>query len=181
MDTRCKEIDSIISDINEKTKELYKDTLEKEKLTVFSADYSALSKIINDSIAEKQAENAENRELTEKALIAMGKYKSDKSWTLNSGFLLRYGLLTHKVNFVGTLKNFRDSDSFRKLWEITQGRLVNDDGEIIPITDPLLKDAQEYIQLAVDNLIATSQDGVIITPESREEARKLTLKMWGQK
>lgn len=77
LDTRCKEIDSIISDINEKTKELYKDTLEKEKLTVFSTDYSALSKIINDSIAEKQAENAENRELTEKALIAMGKYKSD--------------------------------------------------------------------------------------------------------
>lgn len=113
--------------------------------------------------------------------IDMGKYKGDGSWTLNSGFLLRYGLLTHKVNFVGTLKNFRDSDSFRKLWEITQGRLVNDDGEIIPITDPLLKDAQEYIQLAVDNLIATSQDGVIITPESREEARKLTLKMWGQK
>jgi len=74
---RCKKIDNIVEKINERTKVLYKDTLEKEKLTVFSADYSALSSVINDSIAEKQAENSENRELTQKALDAMGKYKND--------------------------------------------------------------------------------------------------------
>lgn len=77
LEERCADIDSIISEINEKTKELYRDTLQKEKLTVFSADYFALSQVINDSIAEKQLENSENRDLTEKALSAMGKYKSD--------------------------------------------------------------------------------------------------------
>ncbi len=77
MAERCNDIDSIISDINAKTKELYRDSLEKEKLTVFSSDYSSLSKIINDSIYEKQLESSENKELTEKALEAMGSYKND--------------------------------------------------------------------------------------------------------
>jgi len=74
---KCASIEKIISDVNDRTKALYKDTLEKEKLTVFSADYSALSHVINDSIEEKQLESKENRELTEKALLAMGKYKND--------------------------------------------------------------------------------------------------------
>ncbi len=77
MAERCANIDIIISEINKRVKELYKDSLEKEKLTVFSADYSALSRIINESIAERQAENTENKELTARALDALGQYKED--------------------------------------------------------------------------------------------------------
>lgn len=74
---RCSSIDRIIHDVNEKTKLLYKDTQKREKLTVFSADYNALSSIISDSIAQRQTENSENAELSERALDAMGKYRND--------------------------------------------------------------------------------------------------------
>lgn len=74
---RCSSIDKIIHDVNEKTKLLYRDTQKREKLTVFSADYNALSSVISDSIAQRRAENSENAELSEKALTAMGKYLND--------------------------------------------------------------------------------------------------------
>ncbi len=74
---RCEKKDEIIEKINSNVKNLYRDTLEKEKLAVFSSDYSSLSRIINESIEEKQQENSENLELSEKATEALGKYKKD--------------------------------------------------------------------------------------------------------
>ncbi len=74
---RCESMDEIIQSINGKVKKLYKETLEKEKLTVFSADYSALSRIIEDSISSRQLENSENRELTDKAIEKLGRFRND--------------------------------------------------------------------------------------------------------
>lgn len=106
--------------------------------------------------------------------IDMSKYKKSNEWTVNSGFLLRYGLLTHKVNFVGTLKQFKESDSFNKIYNISEEKIKSNGGDILD--DPKLVLAQEYIKLAIDNLINCSEDGILITPESREKAKQLTLK-----
>jgi stage II sporulation protein E len=77
MRDRCKAIDDIIKEINERVKILYRDSLEKDKLTVFSADYSALSRVISEAVNARQAENEENKELTMHALSMLGKYKND--------------------------------------------------------------------------------------------------------
>lgn len=113
--------------------------------------------------------------------ISMKKYKVQGKWTANDGFLLRYGLLTHKMNLVGSLKQFVQTDSFRKVWERTLNTVVDREGEKRPLTDKRLYDAQEYIQIAVHNLIECSPDGILITPSSREEAKQKTLKQWGIK
>lgn len=122
-----------------------------------------------------------NREIFEKfknfEKIDMKSWKEAGKWTPNSGFLLRYGLLTYNVNFVGTLKQFIEQDGFTKIFDQTKANVTNDNGEYMILNDPLLFEAQEYIKIAVKNLIETS-DGVLITPESREEAKQLTLKMY---
>ncbi len=75
--SRCGKTNEIIEKINQSVKALYRDSLEKEKLAVFSSDYSSLSRIISDNIDEKQQENSENRELSAKALNMLGKHKND--------------------------------------------------------------------------------------------------------
>lgn len=77
MRERCNSIDDIIKEINDRVKTLYRDSLEKDKLTVFSADYSALSQVISEAVNARQAENEENKELTLHALSMLGKYKDD--------------------------------------------------------------------------------------------------------
>lgn len=77
MRDRCPSIDDIIKEINDRVKTLYRDSLEKDKLTVFSADYSALSQVISEAVSARQAENEENKELTMHALSMLGKYKND--------------------------------------------------------------------------------------------------------
>lgn len=77
MRERCKAIDDIINEINDRVKVLYRDSLEKDKLTVFSADYSALSRVISEAVNARQSENEENKELTMHALSMLGKYKND--------------------------------------------------------------------------------------------------------
>jgi len=113
--------------------------------------------------------------------ISIKKHKMNGTWAANDGFLLRYGLLTHKMNLVGSLKHFVQSDSFDKVWVRTLETVTNADGEKRPLTDDRLRDAQEYIKIAVNNLIETSPDGILITTESREEAKQKTLKQWGIK
>jgi len=111
--------------------------------------------------------------------IDMNKLKELGHWTCNSGFLLRYGLLTNKVNLVGTLKHFKENDLFSKLWSVTQknsNEMYNTD-----IVDPYIAPAQKFIEVAVDNLILSSKDGIIITDEDRKEAQRETVKQLGLK
>ena len=46
----------------------------------------------------------------------------------------------------------------------------------INLLDPRFKQAYDYTKLAIDSLIETSPDGIIITDASREEAKELTKK-----
>lgn len=110
----------------------------------------------------------------------LNSYKERGVWKKESAhsFFFRYGLLTRVVNFVAILREFRDNGYFDKIWERTQYCCFDKEGNQVPVMDPLMYEAQEYIQLAVNNLIETSPDGIIITPESREKARKLTIEMW---
>lgn len=109
--------------------------------------------------------------------IDMKSLKEAGLWTANSGFLLRYGLLTRNANFVGTLKQFIEQDGFNRIFNQTKANVIDDNNQYMTLSDPLLFETQEYIKLAVKNLIDTS-DGVLITKESREEAKNLTLKMY---
>ncbi len=109
--------------------------------------------------------------------IDMAKYKKAGIWTCNAGFLLRYGLLTRQMKLVCSLKSFQVDDGFKKIWEVTTNYVKEKDS---PSFDPLLIAAHEYIQLAVQNLIVTSPDGVILTDDSKETAKQKTLQEWKQ-
>lgn len=111
--------------------------------------------------------------------IDMAKLKAAGLWTANAGFLLRYGLLTRNINFVGNLLQFINQQGFEKVLSTTKKGTTNENNERAKLLDPLVIAGQEYIQLAVNNLIKCSPDGIIITEESREEAKRLTLKEYG--
>ncbi len=108
--------------------------------------------------------------------IDMRKYRQEGKWTANAGFLLRYGLLTRQMQLVATLKGFEAMDGFQKVWEQTVKHMVpSESGFQI---DPRLQDAQDFIEMAVHNLIETSPDGFLITEESREKAKQLSINNW---
>ena len=52
--------------------------------------------------------------------------------------------------------------------------LVHEDFTDINLLDPRFKQGYDYTKLAIQSLIETSPDGIIITDESREEAKELT-------
>ncbi len=112
--------------------------------------------------------------------IHIKKYRLQDRWTANNGFLLRYGLLMRQMSLVCTLKEFEHSKGFDKIWKRAGENTVDEEGYPSSINDPYLLKAQEYVQLAVQNLIKTSPDGVLITPESREKAKVLTKQEWGK-
>ncbi len=107
--------------------------------------------------------------------IDMAQYKKEGKWTCNAGFLLRYGLLTRQMKLVCSLKEFQVDEGFKKVWAATINSAKGYNGVNF---DPLLAAAQEYIQIAVQNLINTSPNGVVLTEESKEKAKELTLQEW---
>ena len=116
---------------------------------------------------------------TQFGYLNMAELKQQGLWNCNAGFLLRYGLLLRNINLVGTLKAVLDDDLIGKVYQQQINNVTNDNDELV--TDPALIDkrlyeAYQYTLLAVQNLIATSKDGKIITPESREEAKQKTLR-----
>lgn len=107
--------------------------------------------------------------------IDIAKYRKSGKWTSNAGFLLRYGLLARQMKLVCTLKEFTVDDGFKKVWEMTVKHMQGEEEEEI---DPLIIAAQQYIEIAVKNLIATSPDGILLTEESKAKAKELTLQEW---
>ena len=111
--------------------------------------------------------------------IDMNKLKEQGLWSCNVGFLLRYSLLFHNINFVGTLKNIKEEDTIKKIYINQKNNVTNDNDEYVTdekLIDPRLYEAYKFTKLAIDNLIETSKDGKVITNESREEAKQKTLK-----
>ena len=111
--------------------------------------------------------------------INMNKLKEQGLWSCNVGFLLRYSLLFHNINFVGTLKNLKEEDTIKKIYINQKNNVTNDNDEYVTdekLIDPRLYEAYKFTELAIDNLIETSKDGKAITNESREEAKQKTLK-----
>lgn len=111
--------------------------------------------------------------------INMNELKEKGIWTCNAGFLLRYGLLLRNINFVGTLKTLLEDDIINKTYRMQTNNVTDDKGNLVideTLKDPLLVQARDYINLAIRNLIETSQDGKIITSESRSYAKQKTLK-----
>ena len=112
--------------------------------------------------------------------INMSSLKEQGLWSCNVGFLLRYSLLFHNINFVGTLLNLKEEDIIKKIYINQRNNVTNDNNEFVndeKLIDPRLHDAYIFTSLAVDNLINTSPDGKVITSESRKEAKEKTLRM----
>lgn len=110
------------------------------------------------------------------AYLDMKSLKEQGLWTCNSGFLLRYSLLLRNINFVGTLKSIIDNHLIDEVYEKQIHNVTNEEGIIVPNRDSKIPLAYEYIKLAINNLIATSPDGIIITDKSKQLALKKTLK-----
>jgi len=113
--------------------------------------------------------------------INMAELKSKGLWTCNAGFLLRYSLIYNNINFVGTLKTLLEDNTLDKVYQNQINNVTNDNDEIITdssLYDKRLKDAYEFITLVTKELINTSPDGIIITPESREQAKELVKKQF---
>lgn len=112
--------------------------------------------------------------------INMAELKKQGLWSCNVGFLLRYSLLFHNINFVGTLKSIKENDTLKRIYINQKNNVTNDNDEYITddaLIDPRLYEAYKFTELAINNLIETSVDGKVITSESREEAKEKTLKM----
>lgn len=110
--------------------------------------------------------------------INMAELKQKELWTCNTGFLLRYSLLFRNINFVGTLKAIINASIVDRVFQMQMGNITDDANNFV--TDPTLRDprfdlAHEYTNMAIKNLIKTSPDGLIITPESREKAKEKTI------
>lgn len=111
--------------------------------------------------------------------INMKELKEQGLWTCNGGYLLRYGLLMRKINFVGSLKTLCENGIVDKIYENQMKNVETDDHKFITdidLLDPRFKQGYEYTKLAIQSLIETSPDGIIITDASREEAKELTKK-----
>lgn len=102
--------------------------------------------------------------------------RSKGLWTCNAGFLLRYSLIFNNINLVGTLKNLNNDSTINKIFEVQRNNSQLDDGiKDLEHIDPRLEYAKEYMNEAIKNLIDCSEDGKIITQESREAAKAKTL------
>lgn len=107
--------------------------------------------------------------------INMASLREKGLWSCNIGLLVRYSLLYNNINFVGTLKEIIDDNLIGRVYQ-NQIKCVKDsNGEASTLLDPKFILARDYIELAVENLILTSPDGKIVTPESRREAKIRTL------
>lgn len=110
--------------------------------------------------------------------IDMAKLKSQGIWTCNAGFLLRYSLLFRNMNFVGTLQTIMDDHIVDEVFNRQTSNITNDAGQVVSDVDPKIKEAYEFTKLALANLIETSEDGKILTMESKEKAKQKTKKMF---
>ena len=78
-------------------------------------------------------------------------------------------------------KTLLEDNTLDKVYQNQINNITNDNDEIITdssLYDKRLKDAYEFITLATKALIETSPDGIIITPESREQAKELVKKQF---
>lgn len=108
--------------------------------------------------------------------INMNDLKSKGLWNANAGFLLRYSLIFNNVNFVGTLKTLVNDNIIDKIYEVQKNNSKNSEGILdLNNIDPRLKEARDYMNVAIKNLIDSSIDGKIITQESKQEAKVKTL------
>lgn len=107
--------------------------------------------------------------------IDKNKYIEKKLWTCNAGKLLRLGLITNNVQFVSSLREIKENNWLDKLHQRSI-ESIEENNEYKIMNDPSLIFATEYVKLAIDNLINTSPDGLIITNESRLEAKVKTKK-----
>lgn len=107
--------------------------------------------------------------------LNMQDLKQKGLWSCNSGFLLRYSLIYNNINFVGTLKALLQDGTIDKVYQNQINNVTNDQNEVVTdekFIDPRLKEAYEYMQEVVKELINTSPDGRIITNESRQVAHQ---------
>lgn len=110
--------------------------------------------------------------------ISIPEMRTSGNWTCNGGFVFRDGLMLLKFNLVATLKYIVEKGLIDQLLHQATYLCKDDLGNHALMTDSRLNEATEYTKLAVANLIATSEDGIFITPNSREQAKQKTLKMW---
>lgn len=118
------------------------------------------------------------RQFTNFERIDMAKLKSRGIWTCNAGFLLRYSLLFRNMNFVGTLRTIINEGIVDDVFTRQINHITNDSGQIDNRIDPRIIDAYQFTKLALINLIETSEDGKVITSESKERAKQKTKRMF---
>ncbi|MCI9234045.1 MAG: hypothetical protein HFH08_05600 [Bacilli bacterium] len=147
----------------------------KIKLVVEADNFELLQNIVNRDWVPEISEKEEGfvtkeawEQFTNNLPIMIAEFKKRKVWSVNSGAILRYGLLPQKAQLRSTLELLLEQDYLRLLYE----RAV----EGIQKPDPLIYDGYLYATLLVKNIIELSDP--IITEEQRREAVEKTKKMW---
>lgn len=96
--------------------------------------------------------------------LMISEMRKNNCWSINSGVLLRFGLIPQKAQLRSTLEVLLEQGYLKKMYEM----IVSD--------DPLIMEGYKYATLLVQNMIQLSE--AIITKQSRDEAVQLTKKMW---
>ncbi len=147
----------------------------KIKLVVEADNFELLQNIVNRDwvpvISEKEQDFITNEaweRFADNLPIMIAEFKKRNAWTVNSGVVLRYGLLPQKAQLRSTLEVLLEQDYLRLVYERAVEGLQN--------PDPLIYEGYLYATLLVKNIIELSDP--IIKEEQRKEAVEKTKKMW---
>jgi len=147
----------------------------KIKLVVEADNFELLQNIVNRDwspiISEKEEDFITKEaweQFTNNLPIMIADFKKRNIWSVNSGVVLRYGLLPQKAQLRSTLEVLLEQDYLKLAYERAVEGLHN--------PDPLIYESYLYATLLVKNMIELSDP--IIKEEQRKEAVEKTKKMW---
>lgn len=147
----------------------------KIKLVVEADNFELLQNIINRDWVPVISENKQDfvtkeawEQFTNNLPIMIAEFKKRNIWSVNSGAILRYGLLPQKAQLRSTLEVLLEQDYLRLVYERAIEGLQN--------PDPLIYEGYLYATLLVKNIIELSDP--VIKEEQRKEAVEKTKKMW---
>ena len=149
---------------------------EEDSLEILHKVKDELWKPVISSLSENYIKDEVWDLFINQGYLSIQDLKAKGLWNCNAGFLLRYSLIFNNVNFVGTLKNLVEEGIINKIYEVQKNNSQIENGvKDLEHIDPKLQLARDYMNIAIANLINCSEDGKIITPESKTTAKILTL------
>lgn len=147
----------------------------KIKLVVEADNFELLQNIVNRDWTPQISDNEKDfvtkevwEQFTNNLPIMIAEFKKKNTWSINSGAILRFGLLPQKAALRSTLEVLLEQNYLKKVYERAVEGLQN--------PDPLIYEGYRYATLLVKNIIEFSD--AIITEKERQKAVEKTKKMW---